>query len=76
MSESVHRVFDIFVADRREQEVTLIVGEQFLFATEVRSAGDQLGVLFLLSRHEPTAAMRLALERSAPAIALALVGER
>lgn len=76
VSESVNRVFDILAADRREQEVTLIVGEQFLFATEVRSAGDQLGVLFLLSRHEPTAAMRLALERSAPAIALALVGER
>ncbi|MFE4500724.1 helix-turn-helix domain-containing protein [Rhodococcus sp. NPDC056743] len=76
LRSSVVRAFDILAADRREQALTLIDGEQFLFAVEVRSAGDRLGVLFLTSRQEPTAAMRLVLERSAPAVALALVGER
>lgn len=74
--DSVARAFAILAAERREQSTTQIIGEQFLFAIEVRSAGDRLGILFLLTRREPTAAMQLVLERSAPAVALALVGER
>ena len=76
LRDTVVRAFEILAADRREQALTLIDGDQFLFAVEVRSAGDRLGVLFLTSRQDPTAAMRLVLERSAPAVALALVGER
>lgn len=74
--DSVVRAFEILAADRREQALTLIDGDQYLFAVEVRSSGDRLGVLFLTARQDPTAAMRLVLERSAPAVALALVGER
>ncbi|MGW0173886.1 GAF domain-containing protein [Rhodococcus sp. NPDC003322] len=51
-------------------------GGRTLVGREVRASGDRLGVLLLLAPTDPGDPVMLILERAAPAIALALVGER
>ncbi|MCQ4122341.1 helix-turn-helix domain-containing protein [Rhodococcus tibetensis] len=76
--EAVAELFAMLDTDSAENTAMRPRGDGYIVVgREVRAAGDRLGVLLMLCRdEEPGAGRLLILDRSAPALALALVGER